>query len=221
MKLVSLNVGKPQVVLWNGKSVLTGIFKEPVTGRIPLRQFNLEGDAQADLSVHGGATKAVYAYPSEHYEYWRREFPDMDLPSGIFGENLTVEGLDEESLHIGDRLRIGTAELIVTEPRMPCFKLGVRFGRMDIVKRFLDSRRSGFYLAVEREGDVGAGDTIEWIEKDARRVTVKDIVRVYIQDKDDVETMRRAVMIDVLPEQWRQEFLERLDSSGASTSSAT
>ena len=214
MKLVSLNVGKPQVVLWNGKSVLTGIFKEPVTGRIPLRQFNFEGDAQADLSVHGGATKAVYAYPSEHYAYWRREYPDMDLPLGMFCENLTVEGLDEDSLHIGDRLRIGTAELIVTEPRMPCFKLGVRFGRMDIVKRFLDSRKSGFYLAVEREGEVGAGDLIERIETDARRVTVKDIVRVYVQDKNDVETMRRAVQIDVLPQQWQQEFRERLAEMG-------
>ena len=214
MKILSLNVGKPQVVVWNGKSVLTGIFKEPVTSRIPLRQFNLDGDEQADLSVHGGATKAVYAYPSEHYAYWRREYPEMDLPPGMFGENLTVEGLDEDSLHIGDRLRIGTAELIVTEPRMPCFKLGVRFGRMDIVKRFLDSRKSGFYLAVEREGEVGAGDLIERIEIDARRVTVKDIVRVYIQDKNDVETMRRAVQIDVLPQQWQQEFRERLAEMG-------
>ena len=211
MKLVSLNVGKPQVVVWNGKSVLTGIFKEPVTGRILLKQFNFDGDEQADLSVHGGASKAVYAYPSEHYEYWRREFPEMELPPGMFGENLTVEGLDEASLHIGDRLRIGTAEFIVTEPRMPCFKLGVRFGRMDIVKRFLDSRRSGFYLAVEREGDVGAGDAIEMLEKDVERVTVRDIVRVHIQDKEDVETMRRAMRIEVLPEQWRQEFGERLD----------
>ena len=214
MKILSLNVGKPQVVLWNGRSVLTGIFKEPVPGRIPLKQFNFDGDEQADLSVHGGATKAVYAYPSEHYAYWRREYPDMDLPPGMFGENLTVEGLDESSLHIGDRLRIGTAELIVTEPRMPCFKLGVRFGRMDIVKRFLDSRRSGFYLAVEREGDVGAGDMIERIETDARRVTVKDIVRVYVQDKNDMETMRRAVQIDVLPQQWQQEFRERLAETG-------
>ena len=210
MKVVSVNVGKPQVVLWNEKSVLTGIFKESVTGRISVRQFNLDGDGQADLSVHGGATKAVYAYPAEHYPYWRREYPDMDFPPGMFGENLTVEGLDEDSLHIGDRLRIGTAELIVTEPRMPCFKLGVRFGRMDIVKRFLDSRKSGFYLAVKREGEVGAGDVIERIGTDARRVTVLDIVRVHVQDKGDVETMRRALEIEVLPEQWREEFGQRL-----------
>jgi MOSC domain-containing protein YiiM len=136
----------------------------------------------------------------------------MELPWGMFGENLTVEGLDEKSLRIGDRLRIGTAELIVTEPRMPCFKLGVRFGRMDIVKRFLDSRRSGFYLAVAREGEVAAGDAIERLEEDAESVTVRDIVRVHVQDKDDVETMRRALRIPILPDQWRQEFTERLEA---------
>jgi MOSC domain-containing protein YiiM len=210
MKVISLNVGEPTEVLWNGKSFLTGIFKEPVAGRIALRRLNFDGDRQADLTVHGGVTKAVYAYPAEHYAYWRGEFPDMELPWGMFGENLTVEGLDENSLHIGDRLRIGTAELIVTEPRMPCFKLGVRFGRMDIVKRFLDSRLSGFYLAVEREGHVGAGDSIELLQGSAERVTVRDIVRVHVQDKDDVETMRRALRIPVLPEQWREEFQTRL-----------
>jgi MOSC domain-containing protein YiiM len=211
MKVLSVNVGEPTEVLWNGKSVLTGIFKEPVTGKIPVKRLNLDGDGQADLSVHGGVTKAVYAYPSEHYAYWRGEFPGMELPWGMFGENLTVEGLDEKSLRIGDRLRIGTAELIVTEPRMPCFKLGVRFGRMDIVKRFLDSRRSGFYLAVAREGEVAAGDAIERLEEDAESVTVRDIVRVHVQDKDDVETMRRALRIPILPDQWRQEFTERLE----------
>jgi MOSC domain-containing protein YiiM len=211
MRLVSLNVGEPQEVLWNGKSVVTGIFKEPVAGKIRLRRLNFDGDGQADLSVHGGVTKAVYAYPSEHYAYWREEFPDEELPWGMFGENLTVEGLDENSLHIGDRLRIGTAELIVTEPRMPCFKLGVRFGRMDIVKRFLDSRRSGFYLAVEREGEVQAGDAIERLKSDVERVTVRDIVRVHVQDKEDVDVMRRALRIDILPEQWREEFTQRLN----------
>jgi MOSC domain-containing protein YiiM len=210
MQVVSVNVGEPREVPWNGKSVLTGIFKKPVTGRIPVKRLNLDGDGQADLSVHGGVTKAVYAYPSEHYEYWRREYPDLEFPWGMFGENLTVEGLDENSLHIGDRLRAGTAELIVTEPRMPCFKLGVRFGRMDIVKRFLDSRLSGFYLAVGREGEVGAGDSIERLEDHKERVTVRDIVRVHVQDKDDADMMRRALRVDILPKQWRQEFSERL-----------
>lgn len=215
MKVLSVNVGNPQVVLWNGKPVLTGIFKEPVAGATRLRNLNFDGDRQADLTVHGGVTKAVYAYPSEHYDYWRGEFPDMELPWGMFGENLTVEGLDEGSLHVGDRLRAGTAELIVTEPRMPCFKLGVRFGRMDIVKRFLDSRRSGFYLAVAREGEVAAGDAIERLEANAEGVTVRDIVRVHVQDKDDVETMRRALRIPILPEQWRQEFEERIAAKTA------
>jgi len=210
MRLLSLNVGIPRVIVWNGREIETGIFKHPVTEKIPLRRFNFDGDRQADLEVHGGETKAVYAYPSEHYEHWRHEYPGMDLPWGMFGENLTVEGLDEGSLHIGDRLRVGTAELVVTEPRMPCFKLGVRFGRMDIVKRFLESRLSGFYLAVAREGEVQAGDRIERIGEDAERVTVRDIVRVHVQDKDDLETMRRALRIDVLPAQWREEFTDRL-----------
>jgi MOSC domain-containing protein YiiM len=210
MKVLSVNVGEPVEAIWNGKSVLTGIFKEPAAGPVRLRSLNFDGDRQADLTVHGGVTKAVYAYPAEHYDHWRGEFPDMDLPWGMFGENLTVEGLDEGSVRIGDRLRVGTAELIVTEPRMPCFKLGVRFGRMDIVKRFLDSRRSGFYLAVAREGEVAAGDAIESLEENAEGVTVRDIVRVHVQDKDDAETMRRALRIPILPDQWRREFSERL-----------
>jgi MOSC domain-containing protein YiiM len=210
VKLLSLNVGLPRVALWNGKAVTTGIFKEPVPGKIRLERLNFAGDGQADLTVHGGVTKAVYAYPSEHYPFWRGEFPDLELPYGMFGENLTTEGLDEDSVHIGDRFRVGTAGLIVTEPRMPCFKLGMRFGRMDIVKRFLDSRLSGFYLAVERAGEAGAGDAIERISEDPERVTVKDVVRMHVQDRDDVETMRRALRIEVLPAQWRGLYLQRL-----------
>jgi MOSC domain-containing protein YiiM len=210
MKLISVNVGEPKLVVWNGKSVVTGIFKDSVTGKIPLRRLNLDGDRQADLSVHGGVSKAVYAYPLDHYPYWREQYPDLEFAMGMFGENLTIEGLDENELCIGDRVRVGTAELTVTEPRMPCFKLGVRFGHMDVVKRFADSRKPGVYFLVSREGEVEAGDAVEIVERDPRRVSVVDIVRVHLKDKDDADTMRRALEIDVLPAQWREEFRERL-----------
>jgi MOSC domain-containing protein YiiM len=175
LKLISVNVGLPRDVVWKGKTVTTGIFKEPVEGRVMMRRLNLDGDRQADLSVHGGLSKAVYAYPAEHYDYWRKELPDMNLPWVMFGENLTTEGLLENAVHIGDRFRIGTTEVMVTEPRMPCYKLGIKFGRDDIIKRFLASGRTGFYFAVLQEGEVGAGDAIELISRDKNNVTVADI----------------------------------------------
>src|SRR5215471_21601555 len=160
IKLISVNCGLPRQVLWHGRSVTTGIYKEPVSGRVALRKLNLHGDRQADLSVHGGADKAVYCYPVVHYNYWKAELSGRDLPFGMFGENFTIDGLSEDSIHIGDRLSIGSAEVMVTQPRLPCYKLGVRFESDDMVKRFLASRRTGFYLAVACEGDVGAGDEI-------------------------------------------------------------
>jgi len=161
MRVLSVNVGVPREVTWHGRVVRTAIFKEPVSGRVAVRRLNLEGDAQADLTVHGGAAKAVYAYASEHYPAWREELGRPDLPWGAFGENLTLEGLVEEDVAIGDRLRIGTAELVVTQPRLPCFKLALRFERQDIGKLFMASGRSGFYLAVVREGALAAGDPVE------------------------------------------------------------
>jgi MOSC domain-containing protein YiiM len=214
MKLISVNVGLPREVLYKGKTVTTGIFKEPVPGRIRLRTLNLDGDRQADLSVHGGPSKAVYAYPSEHYESWRAELAGRDLSWGMFGENFTTEGLREEGVRIGDRFRIGSAELIVTEPRLPCYKLGVKFGREDIIKRFLLSGRTGFYFAVLREGEVGAGDRIEWMSRDPYEVAVPDITRLYLNQKysrADVETANRAVRIEALPESWRSYFLKKLE----------
>ena len=166
MRIVSVNVGRPRTVTWRGRSVTTAIFKDPVPGRVPVRQLNLKGDGQADLSVHGGTDKAVYVYSAEHYADWRRELADLELPWGMFGENLTVEGLREDDVCVGDRLRFGSAEGLVTQPCLPCYKLGVRFGRDDIVKRFLASGRTGFYLAVTREGDVGVGDPVEVLARD-------------------------------------------------------
>ncbi len=196
--------------MWNEQPVSTAIFKTPVDGRIMLRTLNLDGDRQADLTVHGGVTKAVYAYPSEHYEYWSSELPEMELPPGMFGENLTIEGLTEANVNIGDRFRLGDAEVTVTEPRMPCYKLGIKFNRTDILRRFLASGRSGFYFSVQREGEVGAGDVIELIERHPANLTVSDVVRLYAKDKDDVETLKRAIALEALPESWRKHFREQL-----------
>ena len=210
MKLISLNVGLPRIVESNGEPVTTGIFKEPVQGRVMLRTLNLDGDRQADLTVHGGVSKAVYGYPVEHYEFWKRELPEMDLPHGMFGENFTTEGLLEDQLNIGDRFRLGEAELIVTEPRMPCYKLGIKFGRTDIIKRFLQSRRTGFYFAVAKEGAVEAGDEIILLSRDSNNVTIADITRLYAFEKDDVKTLRRAVTLEALSESWREYLRKNL-----------
>ena len=211
MKLLSVNVGLPRQVAWQGKDVTTGIFKEAVAGPVMLRTLNLDGDKQADLSVHGGVSKAVYAYPSEHYEFWRTELPDMTLPFGMFGENFTTEGMLEDATNIGDRFRIGKAEVMVTEPRMPCYKLGLKFGRTDILKRFLASRFTGFYFAVLKEGLVEAGDEIEPLSRDSNGVTVADITRLYAFEKDDLKTLRRALATEALPEGWRDYFRERIE----------
>uniref|UniRef100_B8HRP9 MOSC domain containing protein n=1 Tax=Cyanothece sp. (strain PCC 7425 / ATCC 29141) TaxID=395961 RepID=B8HRP9_CYAP4 len=211
MQVISVNVGVPREVVWRGKTVLTGIFKQPVPGRIKLRSLNLEGDRQADLTVHGGLYKAIYAYPSEHYPYWRNELAGMELPWGMFGENLTIAGLLEDAIHIGDRLRVGTAELRVTQPRTPCYKLEIKFGRADIVQRFLASQRSGFYFAVVQEGDVAAGDSIEIIDRDPDQITVADIVRLRQGELDDLDLLQRAVQLQALPSNLRDQLKKRLD----------
>ena len=210
MKLISLNVALPRIVEWNGGPVATGIFKDPVQGPVMLRTLNLEGDRQADLSVHGGVSKAVYAYPSEHYAFWKKELPDTELPYGMFGENFTTEGLTEAGVNVGDRFRIGAAELMVTEPRLPCYKLGIKFGRSDIIKRFLQSRRTGFYFAVLKEGEVKAGDPIELISRDRNDIAISDLTRLYAFEKDDLATLRRAVRLEALSESWREYFHSRI-----------
>ncbi len=211
MKLISVNVGLPLEVMWRGRPVLTGIFKEPVAGRVRLRFLNLDGDRQADLTVHGGAEKAVYAYPIEHYAYWQQELPEMELPWGVFGENFTIEGLLEDAVNIGDRFRIGTAEVMVTQPRMPCYKLGIRFGRADIVKRFQASRLSGIYFSVVQEGEVGTGDPIELVSRDKNHVTVADITRLFDRNTTDPDLLHRAIQVQALPTNLRDYFLQQLE----------
>jgi len=210
VKLTSINAGLPRDVEWRGKVVRTSIFKQPLSGRVRVTQLNVEGDRQSDLTVHGGADKAVYAYPSEHYAYWRDQLPGTKLDWGAFGENLTTEGLLEDKVHIGDRFRAGSAEFVVTQPRMPCFKLGIRFNRPGIVKQFLRSGRTGFYLAVVQEGDIGAGDALELAAEDSNRITVTDVVGLYAEDTANQDLLRRASELPALPESWREYFRERL-----------
>jgi MOSC domain-containing protein YiiM len=213
MRLVSVNTGLPREVTWHGRGVTTSIYKQPVEGRVTLRKLNLDGDRQADLTVHGGESKAVYCYPIEHYDYWKRELPGRQLPMAMFGENFTTDGFLEDTVHLGDRMSVGSAQVVVTEPRLPCYKLGVRFQSDDMVKRFLASRRTGFYLAVTREGEVGAGDEIKVIARDANAVPVSEITRLYVAkryDDDDVASVRRALRVEVLPEGWKAYFRESL-----------
>ncbi|HEX3131087.1 MAG TPA: MOSC domain-containing protein [Thermoanaerobaculia bacterium] len=212
MKLLSIQVGLPREVRWQRRTVSTGIFKEPVQGPVLLRTLNLDGDRQADLSVHGGRQKAVYVYPVEHYAPWRAELPGVELAWGAFGENFTTEGLVEDEVHIGDRFRIGEAEVEVTQPRMPCYKLGVRFGDPGLVERFLESRRSGFYLAVLREGHVEAGDPIEPLAIDPHQVTVTDINRLFFGERgeQDADTLARALQVEALPDGWKAHLRRQL-----------
>ena len=199
----------PTAVEFRGQIVTTGIFKQPVEGRVRLRKLNLDGDKQADLRVHGGVDKAVYAYPSEHYDFWRNKRPDDKLSWGAFGENFTTEGLFENKVNVGDVYRVGSGEIVATQPRMPCYKLGVRFGDMSIVRQFMNSRRSGIYFKVRKQGQVGAGDPIEIICRDKNKVTVGDIVRLAMGE-GDAKTLRRAVQVEDLAAGWRLEFQDRL-----------
>jgi len=212
MKIISVNVGMPRLALRNGEPVSTSIFKEPVAGRVMMRTLNLDGDRQSDLSVHGGPEKAVYVYPSEHYEFWKRELPDMELPWAMFGENFTTTGMLETEINIGDTFRIGAGEVKVTQPRMPCYKLGIRFGRTDIIKRFLASERTGFYFSVLKEGEVGAGDEFELMRKNTSGVRVVDVTRLYSSDKENVDLMKRAIDTEALPDNWRNYFLKRIET---------
>ena len=215
MRVVAISVAGPRDVLWRGRRIRTSIFKTPVSHRVHVTRQNVEGDEQSDLSVHGGFEKAVYAYPAEHYVAWRRELPGTDLPWGAFGENFTTEGLREEDVRIGDRYRVGTAELIVTQPRIPCYKLAIRFGRADIVKRFAKSRRSGFYCAVVREGDASPGDPIERVGRDERLLSVADVVSLYAAAAANRSLLTIAAGHPALPASWRERFRKKLRKSGA------
>lgn len=213
MKLISLNVGLPRLATYRTQTVKTGIYKEPVAGSVQLRTLNLDGDRQADLAVHGGPNKAVYGYPSEHYEFWRQELPGTQMPWGMFGENFTTEGLFETDLHIGDRLKIGSAVIVARQPRIPCYKLALKFRRDDILARFLRSERSGFYFSVEQEGTVAAGDPVEFLSRDESGITISEMNRVYALDMYNVELLNKAIATAALPEDWKQFLKKRLSAA--------
>lgn len=203
MKIVSVNVGLPRWIEYKGEPVATGIFKVPVSGKVRVNALNLVGDAQADLRVHGGSSKAVYAYPSEHYGFWRAELPEINFEYGNFGENLTTTNLFETTVFIGDKLRIGSAEFIVTEPRFPCFKLGLKFNRKDIIRRFQKSGRCGFYLAVEKTGELSAGDAIEIVSRDERQFSIAEAFAFGENKMNDLNKLRAALEIESLPKKWK------------------
>jgi MOSC domain-containing protein YiiM len=217
MKLISLNTGLPREVIWNGEPVLTGIFKSPVQGRIPLRKLNLDGDRQADLTVHGGEHKAVYCYPLAHYDYWRRELAGHELAMGAFGENFTIEDSPlEDAIHLGDRFAVGNAEIVVTQPRLPCYKLIIKFGLDDIIKRFLASGRTGYYVLVAREGEVGVGDEIRLLSRDPNAVPVSEIMRLYLSrhyTRQDRAVLGRILQVPSVPESWKHHFRNRLQKA--------
>jgi MOSC domain-containing protein YiiM len=220
MRIVSVNTGLPREITWHGTIVTTGIYKEPVEGRVALRKLNLDGDRQADLTVHGGEFKAVYCYPLLHYDFWKTQLPGKDLPLAIFGENFTTDGPLENSVHLGDQFSVGSAHVAVTQPRLPCYKLGIRFQADDMVKRFLASARTGFYLAVTREGEVGAGDEMKLLSRDPNAVPVSEITRLYIVkgfSTADGTLIRKALQVEALPESWKQYFRERLAKASSSS----
>jgi MOSC domain-containing protein YiiM len=213
VKLLALSVGGPRELEYRGEMVRTSIFKERVTGMRHVARLNIDGDEQSDLSVHGGRYKAVYAYPSEHYPLWRGELSEPDLSWGGFGENLTTEGLVESGVCIGDHFRIGTVELAVTQPRLPCFKLGIRRNRLDIVRRLQQSGRSGFYLSVVTEGELQEGDTIEVVARDERRLSIAAVVRLFNADDGDLDLglLKTAATHPALTPSWRENFNQRLE----------
>lgn len=209
MQLISVNVGMPREVPWNDITIMTGIYKKPVGGEVAVGRLNLAGDGQADLTVHGGPDKAVYAYPAEHYGFWRDEFPEIPLTWGYFGENLTTIGLREDAIHIGDRLKVGSATFAVTQPRLPCYKLALRFGRDDIIKRFLASRRSGFYLSVLEEGALDSSSKVDIIHRDPNQVTIVDVINLFLGMPQDDAILERALRIEALPRDWKLELEAR------------
>jgi len=214
MRLISLNVSPPKEIVHGRGTVTTGIFKEPVAGRVMLRKTNLDGDGQADLVNHDGPDRAAYAYPVENYDYWRRALDRDDFGFGQFGENFTVEGMTEDEVNIGDVFRVGGAVVEVSQPRPPCFKLGIKMGLPKFPKLFLASGRIGFYLRVLQEGEIGAGDTFDLIGTDPERITVREMSHLLFFEPEDLEGAERAFRIRALSPGWRDSFEERLIKAG-------
>jgi MOSC domain-containing protein YiiM len=215
MQLISVNIALPQEIEINGKLVSTGIYKVPALDRVWLGKLSLTGDGQADLTVHGGEHQAAYSYPVEHYGHWQTVLSRDTLPCGTFGENFTTSGLLEEQVCVGDILRIGGAIVQVTLPRLPCFKFAHKVGRPAILKEFLQSGRSGFYLRVLTEGEVGSGDAITFIERDPVGITVRTALGLQRLGEGDVEMLHRALSIPSLAPPLRVDLEKRLAAETA------
>jgi MOSC domain-containing protein YiiM len=214
-RLLSVNVGRPRTVMLDGRPVETGIYKAPVAGRVRLARFNLDGDGQADLRVHGGEDKAVYVYPFEHYGWWQSELGRDDFVHGQFGENFTTTGLDETQVMLGERYRVGSAVVEVSEPRKPCFKLGLRMGRADFPELFTRAARTGYYLRVIEEGEVGAGDLIARLYTPPGGLSVAMLWRLVYLDPIDPRELERALGAAGISAKWRERLARRLPGPGA------
>lgn len=212
MQLISVNVAMPKEVQHKRKTVQTGIFKEPVEGRVRLRELNLDGDGQADLSVHGGVHQAVYVYPFEHYDYWQEKLGRKDLTFGQFGENFTTLGMLEEQIHIGDIFRIGSAMVQVTQPRVPCYKLALKMQMPQFPKLFMASGRTGFYLRVLQPGEVGAGDVIQRLDIDPDPMSVQEVFRLAFIEPNNRTALQKAADLRGLSPGWQSMFEERLSA---------
>jgi MOSC domain-containing protein YiiM len=214
VKVISVNVGRPRLIPWRGQIYSTGIFKDPVDGRVRLRKTNLDGDRQADLSAHGGPDKAVYGYPSEHYAYWRDLLGRQDLPWGSFGENLTTEGMFEAEISVGDQFRVGSAVVMAKTPRIPCLKLAAKFNRDTMIKDFLHSGYSGVYFSVVEEGEIGAGDQFEFLGGENPTLTIAEVNGLYISPASNLELLERATQVKSMPASWRDHFQAKLVNAG-------
>jgi MOSC domain-containing protein YiiM len=210
MKIITVNVGRPRLIPWKGQIYSTGIFKDPVAGRVMLRKTNLDGDRQADLSVHGGPDRAVYGYPREHYPYWSKVLSGKELRWGSFGENFTTEGMFETEVSVGDQFRIRSAVVMARTPRIPCLKLAAKFGRDTMIKEFLNSGYSGFYFSVVEEGEIGAGDQFEFLGGETPTVRISDVNRLYVSPASDLGMLERATQVKSLPAGWREHFQAKL-----------
>lgn len=211
MKIISTNIGEPRTINWKGKEVTTGIFKYPVDHGIFLGSEDVENDHVIDRRYHGGIDKACYLYPADHYKYWQNRYPDLELPWGIFGENLTVEGLHEAEVNVGDVFKIGEAVVQATQPRQPCFKLEFRFNDNRIVKQFIDSGYSGVYVRVIEKGHVKTGDSMQLIER-KQSLTIHKVYELLYTDKVQKAAVMQAVNDPFIAASCRRDLLKRWES---------
>lgn len=210
MKLKSIHTGKVRKISHNDEKVTSGIVKEPVSGKVFVTKSGLEGDQQANLKVHGGVNKAVYGYPNEHFEFWNEQRSDLEFYPGVFGENLSTSGLDEENVCVGDIFQIGEVTLSVTTPRMPCKKLGIKMKDKGFIKEFLKSERTGFYFKVLEEGEIEAGDNIQKVGDDGYGLSIRELVKLYTTHKHDISLLTKAAKSPTLQEDWRRDFAKKI-----------